>query len=158
MVNYISVCIKKPSVLLDVFGLDCLDLSGKTTWLMVGSIGVFTTLHILINYFLLHQFFISFHIPNYWEFTLNVVIAPVTEALVFRGLLLSLFNKIMPFSIASLLVSIIYGLAHYNQGWTVILLALLFSLFGCYLRYVSKGIYAGIIVHIFYDLIASFVI
>lgn len=80
-------------------------------------------------------------------FLFTVVIAPVSEELVFRGVILHKAGRSMPFFIANILQALLFGIVHQNmvQGVYAALLGLLFG----YVWRKFHTILAPILVHIF---------
>lgn len=97
-------------------------------------------------------------------FTATCIIAPIAEEIIFRGWLYGLLRKktssiltsIWSMVLSSLLVSVLFGLIHFQLNVAVDVFAL--SLVLCALREITGTIYAGILVHILKNSIAFFLI
>ena len=83
-----------------------------------------------------------------------VVFAPVFEEIIFRGWLLSHLKNTTGKSLAILLTSIIFGIAHgqWNVGVNVFGLSLIL----CYLRELTGSLYASIFLHMIKNCIAFY--
>lgn len=80
-------------------------------------------------------------------FLFTVVIAPVSEELVFRGVILHKAGRTMPFFMANVLQALLFGIVHQNmvQGVYAALLGLLFG----YVYRKFHSILASILLHVF---------
>lgn len=80
-------------------------------------------------------------------FLFTVVIAPVSEELVFRGVVLHKAGSSIPFFVANILQALLFGIVHQNmvQGVYATLLGLLFG----YICHKFRSILAPILLHIF---------
>lgn len=79
-----------------------------------------------------------------------VILAPIAEELVFRGMTLKLAHKILPFWGANFLQAFLFGLIHGNliQGAYAFVFGLIL---GCMMEW-TKTIYAPVLLHIFINL------
>lgn len=103
-------------------------------------------------------------IENKWFFlTMTIVLAPILEELVFRGVIFRGLRGRMGFLIPALFSSLLFGFIHVFssllEGNMIDLFYLfLYSGLGfifCMIYEYNKSIYASILVHIFYNLYAS---
>lgn len=74
-----------------------------------------------------------------------VVVAPIMEELLFRGWLYGNLRVKIPKWLAILLVSVLFGLIHFQ--WNVGISVFVLSIVACILREVTGNIYAGTLVH-----------
>lgn len=80
-------------------------------------------------------------------FTL-VVLAPVVEELIFRGFMYEKVRERSGFVMTALLVSVLFGLAHFmGGGWVAVVVTFSLSLVMCLTREVSGSIYPAMIIH-----------
>lgn len=80
-------------------------------------------------------------------FTL-VVLAPVVEELIFRGFMYDKIRARSGFVMTALLVSVLFGLAHFTGGgWVAVVVTFSLSLVMCLTREVSGSIYPAMIIH-----------
>ena len=80
-------------------------------------------------------------------FTL-VVLAPVAEELIFRGFMFDKIRARSGFLMTMLLVSLLFGLAHFiGGGWVAVVVTFSLSLVMCLTREVSGSIYPAMIIH-----------
>lgn len=94
-----------------------------------------------------------------------VVLAPVAEEVLFRGLLFSALRKRLQFAGAALITSLLFGLAHIfgnEQGASLLWIAgidtLILSLVLCYVREKTGRLWAPIILHAIKNSIAFLVL
>lgn len=81
-------------------------------------------------------------------FTL-VVLAPVAEELIFRGFMFDKIRARSGFLMTMLLVSLLFGLAHFiGGGWVAVVVTFSLSLVMCLTREVSGSIYPAMIIHV----------
>lgn len=80
----------------------------------------------------------------------SLIVAPVCEELIFRGVTLHYAKKVFPFWAANLFQSLLFGLYHMNlvQG----IYAFLVGLFCGYIFHAGKSIYLSIAYHILFNL------
>lgn len=73
------------------------------------------------------------------------IIAPISEEIIFRGVILTKAKKIMPLLAANILQAVLFGIYHMNliQGTYAFLIGLLFG----YLCIKLKSLYGGILLH-----------
>ena len=91
-------------------------------------------------------------------FTL-VVLAPVTEELIFRGFMFEKVRARSGFLMTALLVSLLFGLAHFaGGGWVAVVVTFSLSLVMCLTREVSGSIYPAMIIHALNNGLAFWVI
>lgn len=83
----------------------------------------------------------------------SVILAPVCEELIFRGLILHYFRKAFPFWAANLLQAILFGVYHLNlvQGIYAFLLGTILG----YIYYYGRSIYPSILFHILFNLFGT---
>lgn len=80
-------------------------------------------------------------------FTL-VVLAPVVEELIFRGFMFEKIRARSGFVMTTLLVSVLFGLAHFmGGGWVAVVVTFSLSVVMCLTREVSGSIYPAMIIH-----------
>ncbi|WP_343842075.1 CPBP family intramembrane glutamic endopeptidase [Faecalicatena contorta] len=84
----------------------------------------------------------------------TVILAPVCEELIFRGLMLHFFRKALPFWAANLLQAVLFGVYHMNliQGIYAFLIGIIL---GCILK-LGRSIYPAILFHILFNLFGSY--
>lgn len=87
-------------------------------------------------------------------FLYAVILGPINEELIFRGLTLSYASKALPFWIANILQALLFGIYHMNmiQGTYAFVLGLFFG----YIRMKGGSIIFSILLHIIYNFFASF--
>jgi len=88
-----------------------------------------------------------------------VIIAPLTEELLFRGFLYSGLRKKLSFWTTAVIVSAIFGSLHLSGGssgplWIAALDTMLLSLFLCYLRERTGSVWSGVFLHALKNLVA----
>ena len=76
-----------------------------------------------------------------------ILVAPIVEELIFRGLILHKASKVIPFLGANILQALLFGIYHWNivQGIYAVLIGFVFGL----IYHKFKTIFAPIILHIF---------
>lgn len=84
-----------------------------------------------------------------------VILAPIVEEIIFRGLTLERFRRVMPLPLAVLLSSLIFGLFHGQELWIVYatVIGLVFAMITVY----TKNITASILAHMIFNLFGGFV-
>ncbi|MDE6139801.1 MAG: CPBP family intramembrane metalloprotease [Alistipes sp.] len=87
-----------------------------------------------------------------WTLLSVVIVAPVAEELLFRGLLLEMFRRHMGTVAAVVLSSVVFALMHMQPA--VMIDAFLAALVLCYIYLLTRSIYACILLHIFNNAIA----
>jgi membrane protease YdiL (CAAX protease family) len=88
-------------------------------------------------------------------FVVLVLITPILEELLFRGILYGKLRQArMPFWPAALLVSALFGVAH--GQWNVALDVFCLSMVACYLRESTGAIWAGVLLHVLKNMIAFY--
>ncbi len=85
-----------------------------------------------------------------------VILAPIAEEMLFRGYFFGKLRKAFPFWISAVVVSIVFGLVH--MAWNVAVDVFALSLVLCYLREITNGIWASILLHMTKNAIAYFVL
>lgn len=81
-------------------------------------------------------------------FILLVIIAPVTEEIIFRGYLFGKLRKRSGFWMTTLLVSLLFGVAHYaGGGWLAVVVTFSLAVVMCLIREISGSIYPSILLH-----------
>lgn len=139
-----------------------LGLNGMPTWMDIGLAPVGYVVTIVVGG-IITMIFSSFEWFNAdeaqdvgyslymqgWEralaFVELVVIAPIMEELLFRGWLYGNLRIRMPKWLAILLVSLLFGLVHFQ--WNVGISVFVLSVVACVLREVTGSIYSGILLH-----------
>ncbi len=91
-----------------------------------------------------------------YAFIVIVVIAPIVEEIVFRGYIFGSLRPRMPWWLAAIIVSVLFGLIHgqLNVGIDTFLL----SMVVCYLREKTGAIWSGIAVHAIKNSIAFYIL
>ena len=85
-----------------------------------------------------------------------VVIAPIAEEIIFRGLLYGKLRIVVPKWLAILITSLVFGLIH--MQWNVGITVFAMSVANCLLREFTGTIYAGMLVHMINNGVAFFLI
>jgi hypothetical protein len=82
-------------------------------------------------------------------FVYSVLLAPVSEELMFRGITLGQLKKVLPFWAANLIQAILFGIFHMNliQGFYAFFLALFLG----YLCEKSSNLYCSILLHLLFN-------
>lgn len=81
-------------------------------------------------------------------FVLLVILVPVAEETAFRGYLFGKLRSHSNFFMSMLIVSVLFGLAHYNGGgWISVVVTFSLSVVMCLTREVSGSIYPSILMH-----------
>lgn len=80
----------------------------------------------------------------------TVICAPVMEEIVFRALIFGRLMKGMPVWLAAILSSLVFGVMHGQILWMTYTFAL--GLTCCYVMHKTGSVYAGILVHMFFNL------
>lgn len=84
-----------------------------------------------------------------------VVTAPVVEELIFRGYLFEKVRSRSNFAMTTLVVSLVFGLAHFiGGGWVAVVVTFALSVVMCMTREITKSIYPAIIIHAINNAIA----
>lgn len=87
-----------------------------------------------------------FGVDRFLAFVSFVVVAPLAEEIAFRGYLYGKLRSVrMPWWLTTIVVSVLFGIAH--GQWNVAVDVFALSLVMCTLRQISGTIWAGIIVH-----------
>lgn len=84
-----------------------------------------------------------------WSIILTVIVAPLVEEVVLRGLVYTRFKKGMPVIVAMILSSLLFGLLHGHWLW-----ALYAGIFGMVLAWTferTKSLFASILLHFAYN-------
>ena len=87
-----------------------------------------------------------------WTLLAVVVLAPVAEELLFRGMLTEMLRRHAGAVVAALLSSAIFALMHLQPA--VMIEAFLAGLVLCYIYFLTRSIYACILLHVFNNAIA----
>lgn len=96
-----------------------------------------------------------FGMERFWVFLSLVVLAPVAEEFMFRGLLYGQLRKFGVWHwLSILIVSALFGLAH--GQWNVGLDVFSLSVILCILREITGSIWSGIVLHMIKNFIAFF--
>lgn len=93
---------------------------------------------------------------NVLAFITLVVLAPIAEETVFRGYLYGKLNKYIPVVLSAIIVSLLFGLAHWQ--WNVSVNVFILSLFLCGLRSLTGSIWAGVLVHMLKNGVAYYIL
>ena len=89
-------------------------------------------------------------------FVVLVILTPLFEEVIFRGFLYGrLRNLQMPWWTASLIVSVLFGLAH--MQWNVGVDVFFLSMVACMLREMTDSIWAGVLLHMVKNFLAFLV-
>lgn len=85
-----------------------------------------------------------------------IILAPVTEELIFRGVMYNLLNKSLPFIGVNLMQAAAFGIYHWNlvQGVYAFFIGLLLG----WIRYNFKGMLAPILLHVFINASSFFMV
>ncbi len=85
-------------------------------------------------------------------FIVIVIGAPVVEELIFRGYLQGSLRRYIPWWVAAVITSVMFGVAH--RQWNVGVDTFMLSMVACYLRERTGSIWAGIFLHMLKNFIA----
>lgn len=85
-----------------------------------------------------------------------VVLAPIGEELLFRGLLLRGLTRVAPFPVAAGVSGVVFAVVH-PQYWTLWPLIIAISIFGVVAAYVYRrmGYPASVLMHMFFNAVAA---
>ncbi|MBQ8985129.1 CPBP family intramembrane metalloprotease [Candidatus Saccharibacteria bacterium] len=150
-----------------------MGLNGLPTWTDIGlaPIGYVASILIAAGITLLFSLFPWFNADEVQELGYNlymqggervlafislVILAPIVEELVFRGWLYGKLRLKVPKAIAVLIVSLLFGLVHFQ--WNVGISVFAMSIITCSLREVTGTIYAGTLVHMINNCVAFFMV
>ena len=78
-------------------------------------------------------------------FVTFVVLAPLAEELLFRGYLFGNLRRILPFGVAALITSALFGFIHFQ--WNVGIDVFILSLVLCYLREKTQRLWPSVVLH-----------
>ncbi|MGI5065088.1 lysostaphin resistance A-like protein [Treponema putidum] len=81
------------------------------------------------------------------KFITALIIAPIYEELIFRGVIYDDTKKLFNVKIASLVSSILFGLMHFNGGYLQVTVAMLDGLLLAYCYEKTQSLYACILLH-----------
>lgn len=135
--------------------------AGKTViWIILMGVGLQVGTALLL-------YFVEFHKPEWFEsynelmqqlgggnsllsFIAIVIIAPISEELIFRGVIFEKCKKVMPFLAANIFQALLFGIMHFNliQGLYAFVLGILIG-FVCNKR---TSIIAAIMLHMIFNL------
>jgi len=89
-------------------------------------------------------------------YVLILILGPIAEELLFRGVILNKLNRLLPFYLANIIQAILFGLFHMNlvQSSYTIFIGLVFG----YVAYRYHTICASILCHMFFNLLGGVVI
>lgn len=92
----------------------------------------------------------------FYAFLVIVVLAPIVEEIVFRGYLYGSLRPRMPWWVAGLITSVLFGLVHgqINVGVDTFILSMVL----CYLRERTGAIWSGIFVHSLKNALAFYIL
>jgi len=100
------------------------------------------------------------NLSHYYEYVLAfatlVVIAPLSEEILFRGYLYGKLRGKMPLWMAMLLTSALFGLVH--GQWNVALDVFALSMVLCSLREITGNIWAGVLLHMLKNSLAFYIL
>ena len=82
-----------------------------------------------------------------YEFITSLIIAPIYEELIFRGLIYDDTKKLFNVKIAALVSSILFGLMHFNGGYSQVIKTAIGGLLSAYCYEKTKSLYACILLH-----------
>ena len=82
-----------------------------------------------------------------YEFITSLIIAPIYEELIFRGLIYDDTKKLFNVKIAALVSSILFGLMHFNGGYSQVIKTAISGLLSAYCYEKTKSLYACILLH-----------
>jgi membrane protease YdiL (CAAX protease family) len=92
-----------------------------------------------------------------FAFITLVLLAPFAEEMLFRGYLFGKLRRTLPFFMATLLTSVLFGLLHVSNGtWNVAVDVFALSLVLCYVRESTGSIWTGILIHMMKNGIAYY--
>lgn len=89
-------------------------------------------------------------------FATLIVIAPIAEEVLFRGYLYGKLRKVVPMWAAMFITSILFGAVH--GQWNVAIDVFALSMVLCSLREVTGNIWAGILLHMFKNSLAFYIL
>jgi len=89
-------------------------------------------------------------------FVTLVVIAPVAEEVIFRGYLFGKLRKFVPFWIAAVVTSVLFGFAH--GAWNVAIDVFVLSMVSCFLRESTGNIWTSILIHMLKNGLAFYIL
>ena len=82
-----------------------------------------------------------------YEFITALIIAPIYEELIFRGVIYDDTKKLFNAKIAALVSSILFGLMHFNGGYSQVIKTAIGGLLSAYCYEKTKSLYACILLH-----------
>ena len=82
-----------------------------------------------------------------YEFVTALIIAPIYEELIFRGVIYDDTKKLFNAKIAALVSSILFGLMHFNGGYSQVIKTAIGGLLSAYCYEKTKSLYACILLH-----------
>lgn len=101
--------------------------------------------------------FVEQTVVPYWDHLINyltlILLVPIVEEIMFRGLLFGILKRRLPFGAATFLSSLAFGIGHGNA--MQIGYALIAGMILCTLYYYTKSIYASIIAHGVFNLVGG---
>ena len=100
----------------------------------------FTVRTIFNTYFIYKPFVIQ-------RFIMTLTIVPIYEELIFRGLIYDDTKKLFNVKIAALVSSILFGLMHFNGGYSQVIKTAIGGLLSAYCYEKTKSLYACILLH-----------
>ena len=87
-------------------------------------------------------------------FLLLVLVTPLVEEMLFRGVLFGKLQKYLPVGVSAVLVSAVFAALH--GQWNVALDVFVLSLVLCWLRLRTHNIWAGVVVHVIKNSLAFY--
>jgi len=90
-----------------------------------------------------------------------IILAPISEEIMFRGLLFNSLKKYGNKIMAFIFVSIIFGMAHLEYGnlnWIAVVDTLIFSVYLIYISQKHKSLYSSMLLHALKNSIAFYVL
>lgn len=100
------------------------------------------------------------HLTHYYQYILAfitlIIVAPVAEEVLFRGYLFGKLRQFLPFWVAMLITSVLFGFVHgqWNVGVDVFALSMVL----CSLREITGNIWAGMLLHMIKNGIAFYIL
>ena len=99
---------------------------------------------------------LSYYYEYILAFVTLIIIAPLSEEVLFRGYLYGKLRKIMPVWIVILIVSVLFGAVH--GQWNVAIDVFALSIVLCSLREMTGNIWAGILLHMLKNSLAFYLL
>ncbi|MBO4855684.1 CPBP family intramembrane metalloprotease [Candidatus Saccharibacteria bacterium] len=160
---FVIVCLVSKKVFKKIVNRDSLGLKGWPTWtdILLSPIGYIVSTIVAAFILLILQKVVPgvdwsqtqdigfnslyTHLDRIVTFIALVVVAPITEELLFRGFLYGRLRTKISAVPAIILVSVLFGALH--GQWNVAIVVSVMSVFMCIARELTGTIYAGILMH-----------